>query len=159
MRVGIGYDAHRLERGHPLKLGGVLIPFPYGLEGHSDGDALLHAIIDALLGACGKNDIGHHFPSTDPQYSNIASIHLLGIVVADIIPLWKVVNLDATILAQEPKLSPFIPAMKTIIASSLLVEESQINIKATTTDGLDAFGAGEGIGAQAIALLEECQSG
>lgn len=159
MRVGIGYDAHRLEKGRPLKLGGVLIPFAYGLEGHSDGDALLHAIIDALLGACGKNDIGYHFPSTDPQYNNIASIHLLETVITDIIPLWKVVNLDATILAQEPKLSPFIPTMKHIIASSLLIEESLVNIKATTTDGLDAFGAGEGIGAQAIALLEERQPG
>ena len=159
MRIGIGYDVHRLEEGRPLMLGGVLIPSHYGLVGHSDGDALLHAIIDAILGACGKNDIGYHFPSSDPQYKGIESIQLLQIMISDIIPLWKVINLDATILAQEPKLAPFIPAMKTMIASSLSIEESRVNIKATTTDGLDAFGLSQGIGAQAVALLEEHRLG
>ena len=155
MRVGIGYDVHRLEEGLPLVLGGVLIPFHYGLSGHSDGDALLHAIIDALLGASGENDIGHHFPSSDPRYKGVSSVQLLQTVITEIIPLWKVLNLDATILAQEPRMSPFIPTMRQIIASNLSIEESRVNIKATTTDGLDSFGLGQGIGAQAIALLEE----
>ena len=155
MRVGIGYDVHRLEEGLPLVLGGVLIPFHYGLSGHSAGDALLHAIIDALLGASGENDIGHHFPSSDPRYKGVSSVQLLQTVTTEIIPLWKVLNLDATILAQEPRMSPFIPTMRQIIASNLSIEESRVNIKATTTDGLDSFGLGQGIGAQAIALLEE----
>ena len=104
MRIGIGYDAHKLEKGLPLILGGVQVPFSRGLAGHSDGDALLHAIIDALLGAAGQNDIGYHFPSSNPEYKDISSIHLLHTVKSDIIPTWKVINLDATIVSQEPNI-------------------------------------------------------
>tara|TARA_B100001750_G_C15394591_1_gene539300 strand:+ start:387 stop:875 length:489 start_codon:yes stop_codon:yes gene_type:complete len=159
IRIGIGYDVHKLEKGLPLRLGGVLVPFSHGLAGHSDGDALLHAIIDAMLGASGENDIGYHFPSSDPQYKDKASIHLLQTVTSDILPVWKVINLDATIIAQEPKLSLFLPMMKQVIATTLSTEESKVNIKATTTDGLDAFGLGKGIGAQAVVLLEKHQTG
>ena len=159
MRIGIGYDAHKLEKGLPLILGGVQVPFSRGLVGHSDGDALLHAIIDALLGAAGQNDIGYHFPSSNPEYKDIASIHLLHTVKSDIIPSWKVINLDATIVAQEPKISPFILAMKEIIASTLAVETSRVNIKATTTDELGDIGHGQGIGAQAVVLLKQHGSG
>lgn len=156
IRVGIGYDVHPLVDGRALVLGGVSIPFPRGLSGHSDGDVLGHAVIDALLGAAGQGDIGSHFPSTDPAYQGARSLDLLTRVVSLIAGKgWRIGNLDATIVAQDPQLSTFINPMITQLAEAMGLDAGKVNVKATTTDGLGFPGRGEGIAAYAIALIEE----
>ena len=155
MRVGMGYDVHRLVEDRDLILGGVKIPYEKGLLGHSDADVLLHAIMDALLGAAALGDIGKHFPDTDPQYKGISSIRLLenvGQLIED--GMYVIGNIDATIIAQRPKMSPHIEIMRQNVAKALHIEVDQINIKATTEEGLGFTGSGEGISAQAIACLE-----
>lgn len=154
MRVGMGYDVHKLVEDRKLILGGVEIPYEKGLLGHSDADVLIHAIMDAMLGAAALGDIGRHFPDTDSKYKGISSIELLK-HVKDLIDKENYIigNIDATVIAQRPKLASFIPAMVTNIAKALQVEENQINIKATTEEGLGFTGTGEGISSQAICLL------
>ena len=154
LRVGIGYDVHRLVPNRPLVLGGVRIPHDQGLAGHSDADVLLHAIIDALLGAAALPDIGHQFPADDPQFEGADSLQLLDNVLKLLTERhWRIVNVDSTILAQGPRLASFIPAMQAAIARTLGIEAMNVGIKATTTEGLDAIGAGHGIAAHAVALL------
>ena len=156
MRVGFGYDVHVLAEGRPLILGGVRIPYLYGLQGHSDADVILHAISDALLGAIAEGDIGRHFPDTDPQYKNIRSTILLKKVMIKIKEKGAhILNIDATILAQRPKLSDHIPRMVKEIADVLEIETGRVNVKATTSEGLGFAGRGEGIAAYAVALVEE----
>jgi len=156
MRVGFGYDAHALVTGRPLFLGGIEIPYLFGLQGHSDADVLLHAICDALLGAIGEGDIGKHFPDTDSQYRDIRSTVLLKRVINKIKEKgFHLLNIDATIVAQRPKLSEFIPRMVKQIADVLEIDPGRVNVKATTTEGLGFAGRGEGIGAYAMALVEE----
>lgn len=154
MRVGLGYDVHRLVEGRDLILGGVTIPYEKGLLGHSDADVLIHAIMDALLGAAALGDIGQHFPDSDPQYKGISSIillkHVKGLLEEN---LYVINNIDATIIAQAPKMAPHIPEMKKNIAEALHLEKNQVNIKATTEEGLGFTGSGEGISAQAICSL------
>lgn len=155
MRIGTGYDVHRLTGGRKLILGGVEIPYEKGLLGHSDADVLVHAIMDALLGAAAMGDIGQHFPDKDPKYEGISSMKLLA-RVAELLAgeHYIIANLDATIIAQQPKLAAYLPVMKENIAAVLGIEASQVNIKATTEEGLGFTGAGEGIAAQAAALLQ-----
>jgi 2-C-methyl-D-erythritol 2,4-cyclodiphosphate synthase len=156
MRVGFGYDVHPLVEGRPLILGGIKIPYLYGLQGHSDADVLLHAISDALLGAIAEGDIGRHFPDTDPQYKNIRSMILLKKVMTRMREKgFHILNIDATILAQKPKLSDHIPRMVKEIADVLEIETGRVNVKATTSEGLGFAGRGEGISAYAVALVEE----
>lgn len=156
MRVGFGYDVHRLVEGRKLVLGGIEIPFEKGLLGHSDADVLVHGIMDALLGAAGLRDIGYHFPDNDEKYKDIPSIILLQSVKEKLdTEGFKIQNIDATIVAQEPKLSDFIPKMIANIANTLGINISQVNIKATTTEGLGYIGAGEGIAAYAVACIEK----
>ena len=154
MRVGTGYDVHRLVEGRKLILGGVDIPYERGLDGHSDADVLLHAIMDALLGAAALGDIGRHFPDTDEAYRGISSIELLK-RVRDLVAgqMLFVVNIDATIIAQAPKLRPFIDEMEKNIAGALEIDLNQINVKATTEEHLGFTGEGLGISAQAICSL------
>ena len=155
MRIGLGYDAHRLLAGRPLILGGINIPFNRGLEGHSDADVLTHAIMDSLLGAAGLPDIGYHFPPSDSQYKDISSLKLLAKVAALIHGEgYTVGNIDCVIIAQEPQLLPFISSMCQQIASVLNISEHQINIKATTTEKMGFTGRLEGIEAQAVSLLQ-----
>ena len=159
MRVGMGYDVHKLVEGRDLIIGGVRIPHTLGLLGHSDADVLLHAIMDALLGAAGLGDIGKHFPDTDPQYKGISSMKLLSHVAELIREKGYVVeNIDATIIAQKPKMAPHIPQMRKNMADALGIPESKINVKATTEEGLGFTGSGEGISSQAICLLTEIQN-
>ena len=155
MRIGQGFDVHALVAGRKLIMGGVEIPYHLGLLGHSDADVLLHAICDALLGACALGDIGRHFPDSDPRYKGIDSRELLR-HVAHLVGEkgYRVVNLDATIIAQAPKMAPHIPSMAANVAADLDVQVDTINIKATTTEQLGFTGRGEGIAAQAICLLE-----
>jgi 2-C-methyl-D-erythritol 2,4-cyclodiphosphate synthase len=154
IRVGQGFDVHRWVENRPLRLGGVDIPHDLGLMGHSDADVLLHAIMDALLGAAGLGDIGRHFPDTDEQFKGIDSRELLKRVYGEISKSsWQVVNLDATVICQKPKLAPYIPAMESSIAEILNTSTSCVNIKATTTEKLGFTGRGEGAGAQAVVLL------
>lgn len=154
MRIGQGFDVHALVEGRRLVIGGVEIPFPLGLEGHSDADVLLHAICDALLGAAGLGDIGRHFPDTDPQYRGIDSRRLLRSVGAQLKARgFRVVNVDATIVAQAPRMAPYIPEMVQRIAADLGVEAERINVKATTTEKLGFTGRGQGIAAQAVCLI------
>lgn len=156
MRIGHGYDVHRLIAGRKLVLGGVEIPYILGLDGHSDADVLLHAIMDALLGAAALGDIGRLFPDTDPAYKGISSVLLLKTVAARIREAgYEVGNVDATVIAQKPKLAPHIPAMREIVAKTLGVELDQINIKATTEEHLGFSGREEGIAAHAVCLLEK----
>jgi 2-C-methyl-D-erythritol 2,4-cyclodiphosphate synthase len=156
MRVGSGYDVHSLVEGRPLILGGIRIPYLYGLQGHSDADVLLHAISDALLGAIAEGDIGRHFPDTDPRYKNIRSTILLKNVATKVREKRvHILNIDATILAEKPKLSDHIPRMVKEIADVLEIETGRINIKATTSEGLGFVGRREGIAAYAVALVEE----
>ncbi len=156
MRVGLGYDVHALVSGRPLVLGGIQIPYLYGLQGHSDADVLLHAIGDALLGAIAHGDIGRHFPDTDLQYRGIRSTELLKRVATMVREKgFHIVNVDSTIVAQKPKLSEVIPKMVQQIAEVLEIEPSRVNVKATTTEGLGFAGRGEGIAAYAIALVGE----
>ena len=155
MRVGMGYDVHKLVEGRELIMGGVKIDYEKGLLGHSDADVLLHAISDALLGAAALGDIGKHFPDTDPKYKGADSLKLLEHVVALLEEnSFLVGNVDATIIAQRPKMAPHIPQMRENIARALKVSVSRVNVKATTEEGLGFTGAGEGISAQAICLLE-----
>jgi 2-C-methyl-D-erythritol 2,4-cyclodiphosphate synthase len=155
MRIGQGFDVHALVVGRPLIIGGVTIAFEKGLAGHSDADVLLHAICDALLGAAGQGDIGQHYPDSDARYKG-ADSRLLLRQVAKLLQDrgYKIINLDSTIIAQAPKMSPHIPAMMANIATDLEIDSSRINIKAKTTEWLGFAGRGEGIAAEAIALLE-----
>lgn len=154
MRVGLGYDVHRLVENRELILGGVNIPYERGLLGHSDADVLLHAIMDALLGAAALGDIGKHFPDTDPAYKGISSLELLG-KVGELLEerCFLVENIDATIIAQAPKMRPYIEEMRENIARTLGISTEQVNVKATTEEGLGFTGSGEGISAQAICML------
>ena len=156
MRIGMGYDVHKLVEGRKLILGGVEIPNEKGLLGHSDADVLLHAIMDALLGAAALGDIGKHFPDTDPAYKGISSIRLLE-HVADLLEehQFLIENIDATIIAQKPKMAPHIPQMRANMAKAMGINESQLNIKATTEEKLGFTGREEGIASQAICLLNE----
>ncbi|MDF9407516.1 2-C-methyl-D-erythritol 2,4-cyclodiphosphate synthase [Pelotomaculum isophthalicicum JI] len=154
MRIGFGYDVHRLVADRPLVLGGVNIPYEKGLLGHSDADVLAHAVMDALLGAAGEGDIGRHFPDSDPQYKGISSLSLLSRVEHILNGKGLTVgNIDSVIVAQAPKLAPFMNEMKIKMAKSLRTEPYRINVKATTTEGLGFTGTGEGIAAYAIALV------
>lgn len=159
MRVGMGYDVHKLVEGRELILGGVNIPWEKGLLGHSDADVLIHAVMDALLGAAALGDIGKHFPDTDPAYKGISSILLLK-NVAKLLEKngFEVGNIDATIIAQKPKMAPHIPQMRKNMAEVLGISEDRLNIKATTEEGLGFTGSGEGISSQAICLLVEKKS-
>ena len=154
MRIGHGYDVHRFCEGDSIVLGGVEIAHSHGLEAHSDGDVLIHAICDALLGAVGLWDIGHHFPDTDDDFKNIDSRVLLRRVIKDLYAQgWKVANIDSTLVAQAPKLAPFIPEMREHLAVDCAVSVSAVNVKATTTETLGFTGRKEGIAAHAVALL------
>lgn len=156
MRIGQGYDVHKLVPDRKLILGGIEIPYEKGLLGHSDADVIVHAVMDALLGAAGLWDIGHAFPDDDPETEGISSLVLLE-RVRDMLARhgFRVVNVDGTIIAQRPKLSPHIPDMRNNIAAVLGIEADRINLKATTEEGLGFTGSGEGIAAQAVALLEK----
>ena len=154
MRIGMGYDVHKLVEGRPMIIGGVEIPYELGLLGHSDADVLLHAISDALLGAAALGDIGKHFPDTDPAYKGISSLILLekvGTLLEE--NMFLIENIDATIIAQAPKMRPHIDTMRKNIADALKIDISQVNIKATTEEGLGFTGEGKGISSQAICML------
>lgn len=154
MRVGMGYDVHRLVEGRELILGGVRLPYEKGLLGHSDADVLVHAVMDALLGAAAMGDIGIHFPDTDPAYKGISSMKLLERVGALLEKEnYQIINIDATIIAQRPRMAPYIPQMARNIAAVLKLEESQVNVKATTEEGLGFTGTGAGISSQAVCSL------
>lgn len=156
MRIGTGYDVHQLQEGLPLWIGGVNIPHTYGLLGHSDADVLLHAICDAILGAAALGDIGKHFPDTDPQYKGISSLKLLtavGNLIND--SGYIIVNIDSTVVAQRPKLAPYIQQMRENIADALHIDVDCISVKATTTEHLGFEGHEEGISAQAVALIDK----
>ena len=158
MRVGIGFDAHRLVEGRPLVLGGVVIPFHQGLRGWSDADVVVHAIIDALLGAAALGDIGRHFPSGDPAYDGISSITLLERTRRILGEQgWRIANIDATIVAERPLISPFIDQMRYNIGRALSVDEGLVGMKATTSDGLGFAGRAEGIAAYSVALVEHSE--
>ncbi|MBA2565734.1 MAG: 2-C-methyl-D-erythritol 4-phosphate cytidylyltransferase [Gemmatimonadetes bacterium] len=152
-RVGIGYDVHRLELGRPCVIGGVSIPSDRGPIGHSDGDVLLHAVMDALLGAAGEADIGHLFPPTDPRWAGADSIHLLKRVRARVAPLCEVDFVDAVLVAEAPRIGPHVPAMRERIARALGIAPGAVNVKATTAEGMGAIGRGEGISAQAVVTV------
>ena len=155
LRVGIGYDYHRLVAGRKLRLGGVEIPFDKGLAGHSDGDVLTHALCDALLGAAGLGDLGQHFPDTDPQWKDASSLELLR-RVAEMVRQkgWRVAQADTVVVAEQPKLADYFDAMRATLAGPLAVAPAQVNIKAKTTEGQETIGRGEAMAAHAIALLE-----
>ena len=155
VRSGIGVDAHPLVSGRPLVLGGIDVPFAKGLGGHSDGDVLIHAVIDALLGAAGMGDIGDHFPASDPDRKGIASTILLT-RTADLLAArkWRPTYVDATIIAERPALKPYMGRMKRSVADSLGLREDEVNLKATTTDGLGFVGRGEGISTIAVATIQ-----
>jgi 2-C-methyl-D-erythritol 4-phosphate cytidylyltransferase/2-C-methyl-D-erythritol 2,4-cyclodiphosphate synthase len=159
-RIGNGYDVHRLVEGRPLILGGVEVPHDRGLDGHSDADVLTHAVADAILGAIGKGDIGRHFPDTDPAYKGISSLLLLQ-RVADVIYSAgsEVINVDATVMAQRPRLAEHIPGMEKNLAKALSIQDGQVSVKATTTEGLGFVGQEEGIAAQAVALVRSSRPG
>ena len=159
VRVGQGIDAHRLVAGRPLRLGGVDVPFERGLEGHSDGDVLLHAVASALLGAVGAGDLGTHFPSSDPRWHGVASRELVESVM-DLVRErgFAVGNLDATVIAQVPRLAPFRDAMVRGVARCLDVEPERVSVKVTSSDGPGAIGRGDGIAAQAIVLLQRAEA-
>ncbi|MBN1848670.1 MAG: 2-C-methyl-D-erythritol 2,4-cyclodiphosphate synthase [Deltaproteobacteria bacterium] len=158
-RIGFGYDVHRLTEGRPLVLGGVTIPYPMGLLGHSDADVMIHAVMDGILGALGKGDIGQHFPDTDPKYKDMESLVMLKTVM-----VWmkqegfRINNLDCTIVAEKPKLAPHIPVMKQKLSIILEVEKDQVNIKATTTEGLGFCGRGEGMAAYAVVSIVDIKT-
>ncbi|MGD8428209.1 MAG: 2-C-methyl-D-erythritol 2,4-cyclodiphosphate synthase [Balneolaceae bacterium] len=159
MRIGYGYDVHRLRKGRRLILGGVEIPFEKGLAGHSDADVLLHAISDALLGACALGDIGQHFPDTEKEFKDINSRILLR-KIADMVADhgYQIENLDATIVAQKPKLASYIPSMRELIANDLQIKVGQVSIKATTSERMGFEGEEKGMSARAVALLSEMAS-
>ena len=155
MRIGIGYDIHRLVKGRSLILGGVFIAHEKGLQGHSDADVLTHAICDALLGATGLGDIGTHFPDSDPRYKDISSLTLLTETCRLMTDKgFRIVNLDATLFAETPKVAPHRHKMQTKLAGAMNISPAEINIKATTTEGLGVIGKGEGIAAMAVALID-----
>ena len=156
MRIGHGYDVHRLVEGRDLILGGVKIEYEKGLDGHSDADVLLHAVSDALLGAAGLRDIGYHFPDTDPKYKGANSLMLLEIVGEKVRSAgYRVSNIDVTMIAQKPKIKPFIPQMAQNIADALGIDVSRVNVKATTEEKLGFTGTGEGMSCHAVCLLDE----
>lgn len=156
MRAGIGYDIHRFAEGRRLVLGGIEIPGESGLAGHSDADVLLHAIIDALLGAAGLGDIGQHFPPDDPRWEGASSLDLLARALALVREGgFEVGNVDATVIAERPRLAPHLPTMRERIAEALGIDASCVNVKATTNDGLGAIGRGEGMAALAMAVVSE----
>ena len=156
IRVGFGYDVHQLVEGRRLWLGGISIDYTHGLLGHSDADVALHALMDALLGAAGLWDIGHHFPDTDPRYKGISSLKLLKSVMTELEAHGlRPANVDVTIVAQQPKLSPYIPRMVDTLAAALSLPRDRVNVKATTTEHLGFEGRREGISAQAVCLLQE----
>ncbi len=156
MRIGIGYDVHRLKQGRKLILGGVEVPHVMGLDGHSDADVLIHAIMDALLGALALGDIGKHFPDTDERYRGISSVLLLE-HCCELIQKhgYRIVNIDSTVIAQAPKLSPFIEQMRATVAQAMKIDMDRVSIKATTEEKLGFTGAQLGISAQAVALIEK----
>jgi 2-C-methyl-D-erythritol 2,4-cyclodiphosphate synthase len=155
IRIGQGYDVHKLVEDLPLVLGGVSIEYEKGLAGHSDADVVIHSLCDALIGAAGKGDIGRHFPDTDSSYHNIDSRILLRNVVSMLEKDdWKIVNADLTIIAQAPKMAPHVPEMCRLLATDMKIDENQLNIKATTTETLGFCGRGEGIAALAVVLIE-----
>ncbi|MBN1828274.1 MAG: 2-C-methyl-D-erythritol 2,4-cyclodiphosphate synthase [Deltaproteobacteria bacterium] len=159
IRTGIGYDSHRFEEGRPLILGGTLIPSDRGLKGHSDADVLIHAIVDALLGAAGEGDIGCHFPDTDPVYEGIASTLLLQKTVEIIYSCgYSIGNIDSTLICEHPKIQPYIAAIKNIIAACCGIPLSDVSVKAKTNEGMGWIGRGKGIAALAIATLEMDQN-
>lgn len=154
MRIGHGFDAHRFAPGRRLVLGGVMIPFELGMAAHSDGDVAIHALCDALLGAVGWGDIGHHFPDSSDEFRGIDSRILLRRVVAQLTAArWQVGNVDLTLVAQVPRLAPHLPAMRQCLAEDLRVTPDQVNLKATTTEGMGFTGRREGIACHAVALL------
>lgn len=156
IRIGTGFDSHRLEEGRKLILGGVEITHPRGLLGHSDADVLVHAIIDALFGAIADGDIGQHFPDTDPKWKGANSIQLLKMTAQRLRSLgWEIVNTDTTVIAQEPKLGPHIQMMRERIAEAMGIEKQQVSIKAKTNEGMGALGRREGIAVHAVALVEK----
>src|SRR5579883_2146811 len=160
MRVGIGYDTHRLASGRRLVLGGVELASEAGLAGHSDADVLLHALIDALLGAAALGDIGGHFPPGDPRWQDADSRELLRAVMDEVaLAGWSVANVDATVIAERPRLAPHLAAMRDSIATTLGVHVSQVSVKAKTNEGLGPVGEGLAISAQAVALIERAESG
>lgn len=159
MRIGHGFDVHRFGPGDHLMIGGVKLPFEQGFVAHSDGDVLLHAISDALLGACALGDIGRHFPDTDPAWAGADSRDLLRRVVSLVRGQgYEVVNLDATLMAQAPKMAPHIEAMRAVIANDINIALGQVNVKATTTERLGFTGRGEGIAAEAVVLLNRIET-
>jgi 2-C-methyl-D-erythritol 2,4-cyclodiphosphate synthase len=155
MRIGIGYDVHAFISGRPLVLGGVHIPYAQGLDGHSDADAVIHAVVDALLGAAALGDIGQHFPSNDPRWQDVPSTAFLA-YTRDLLTEhgWHVGNVDVTIVAERPKMTPHVPAMKETLAAALGIPLNEVSVKATTTDRLGFTGRGEGIAAMAVATVE-----
>ena len=156
IRVGSGYDVHAFAPNRPLVLGGVNIPYESGLAGHSDADVVIHAVVDALLGAAALGDIGQHFPSSDPRWKAQPSSLFLSYTLDLLCQQgWRISNIDATIVAERPKMSAHIPAMRTHLATHLRLEAEQVSIKATTTDGLGFIGRGEGIACYAVALIEK----
>ena len=156
MRIGHGFDAHRYVLGRALVLGGVAIPFEFGLAAHSDGDAVLHAVCDALLGAAALGDIGRHFPDDAPEYENVDSRVLLRTVVSRLCSsAFRVVNVDVTVIAERPRLSPYLDEMRANLCADLGVGASRVNVKATTTEGMGYVGRVEGIAVHAVALVEE----
>ncbi|MGH7863098.1 MAG: 2-C-methyl-D-erythritol 2,4-cyclodiphosphate synthase [Candidatus Dormibacteraceae bacterium] len=156
MRVGIGYDTHRLGPGRSLVLGGVSIDHPAGLEGHSDADSLIHAVIDAIFGAGGLGDIGQHFPDSDPALAGMDSAQLLAAAARKVAEAgYQLINVDAVVIAQEPRLGPHLGAMAENIADALGVDRARVSVKATSPERMGALGRSEGIAAQAVALLEE----
>ena len=160
MRIGHGYDVHRLVPGRDLILGGVKIPYALGLDGHSDADVLLHAVMDALLGAAALRDIGYHFPDTDPAYKGANSLELLKIVGQKLTAAgYRVGTIDVTMIAQRPKLKDYIPTMAENIAAALGIGAGQVNVKATTEEHLGFTGTGEGMSCHAVCLLEENRNG
>ena len=155
-RVGMGYDLHPMGEGRPLVLGGVTIPFPKGLEGYSDADVLTHSLCDALLGAVGKGDIGHHFPESSPQYKGISSLLLLERVMEIIVKGgYSVVNIDSVIIAEHPRLAPYIEQMKTKLSRVMKIDPGRISVKATTNEGLGSLGRGEAIAAHTVVLVSK----
>ena len=155
MRIGVGYDIHRFQEGRTLVLGGVPFAGERGLAGHSDADVLLHAVIDALLGAAGLGDIGVHFPPGDPQWAGVSSLRLLGETVRMVAGAgFAIENVDTTVIAERPRLAERLPEMRETIARALGIAAERVNVKATTNEGLGAIGRGEGIAAMAVALLE-----
>jgi 2-C-methyl-D-erythritol 2,4-cyclodiphosphate synthase len=159
MRIGIGYDLHPLVDGHPLILGGVTIPHDKGLQGHSDADVLIHAVCNALLGALGKGDLGSHYPNSDPRYRNYPSTKFLE-EIAGLVQKegFRIANIDSVIIAQEPRLSPFMDRMQERIAKVLGLDKDQVGIKAATPEGIGSLGQGDGIAAQAVCLIERFQN-